>query len=91
MPITSVVDPELKRLMLANKSASLPTEADSARVFEALRARLGDGAITQAADAPNSATSNSERASKPFVTHLARLSLQDERTDGSSAGRRSCG
>ena len=41
----SHLSPELKQLVLAGKSAISPTEADSARVLEALRARLGDAAV----------------------------------------------
>jgi len=41
----SDLSPELRELVLASKSAYFPTEADSARVFAALRVRLGDAAI----------------------------------------------
>jgi len=41
----SELSPELEELVLACRGASLPTEADSARVFEALRARLGEAAF----------------------------------------------
>lgn len=39
------LSPELKVLMRACKTASLPTEADSARIFEALCARLGNAVM----------------------------------------------
>jgi hypothetical protein len=41
----SDLSPELKQLVLAGKNASRPTDADSARVLGALRARLGDAAL----------------------------------------------
>jgi cytoskeletal protein RodZ len=39
------LSPELKVLMRASRSASLPTEADSARIFEGLCARLGNAVM----------------------------------------------
>ena len=50
----SELSPELRELVMASKRASLPTEADSARVLAALRLRLGDAAMT----AQTAATSN---------------------------------
>ncbi len=41
----SDLSPELQKLVLAGKNASRPSDADSARVFGALRARLGDAAV----------------------------------------------
>ncbi len=41
----SELSPELRKLVLATKSASYPSAADSARVFQALRARLGEAAV----------------------------------------------
>ncbi len=41
----SDLSPELMELVLAGKSAARPSEADSARVMAALRARLGDAAV----------------------------------------------
>jgi len=39
------LSPELKELVLATKSASLPTAADSARILEGLRIHLGETAV----------------------------------------------
>jgi hypothetical protein len=55
----SELSPELEELVLACRGASLPTEADSARILAALRVRLGDAAVlgaeaTQAAAIPAS-------------------------------------
>ena len=36
---------DLEQLVMAGKNANRPAEADSARVLEALRARLGDAAV----------------------------------------------
>ncbi len=47
----SKLSPELRQLVLAGKRASLPTEADSARVLETLRVRLGDAAVIGAGTA----------------------------------------
>ncbi len=41
----SDLNPELNQLVLAGKMASRPTDADAARILEALRARLGDAAV----------------------------------------------
>lgn len=41
----SGMSPELREFVLASRSAILPTEADSARIIEGLRARLGDAAL----------------------------------------------
>ena len=41
----SDLSPELMQLVLAGKNASRPSDADSARVMWALRARLGDAAM----------------------------------------------
>jgi hypothetical protein len=41
----SDLSPEMKQLVMAGKSASRPSAADSARILEALRARLGDAAV----------------------------------------------
>jgi hypothetical protein len=41
----SNLSPQLQELLLATKAANQPTEADSLRIFEALRARLGDAAV----------------------------------------------
>jgi len=56
----SDLSPELRELVLAGKGATLPTAADSARIFEILRARLGEAAFAsaeagQAVAAPSSA------------------------------------
>ncbi len=52
------LSPELRALVVASKHASLPTEADSARVLSALRLRLGDAAVMGAETAQAAATSN---------------------------------
>jgi hypothetical protein len=39
------LSPELSELVLAGRSANLPTNADSARILEALRVKLGDGVL----------------------------------------------
>lgn len=44
----SGLSPELKQLLPAYKRANLPTEADSERIADVLRARLGDAAMTGA-------------------------------------------
>ena len=41
----SGLSPELTEFVRASKSAMLPTDADSARIIEGLRARLGDAAL----------------------------------------------
>ncbi|HEY5959066.1 MAG TPA: hypothetical protein VIV60_21055 [Polyangiaceae bacterium] len=42
----SGLSPELRKLLPVYKDANRPTDADSARVIEGLRARLGEGAFT---------------------------------------------
>jgi len=44
----SDLSPELRELVLAGKGATLPTAADSARIFELLRTRLGEAAFASA-------------------------------------------
>jgi len=46
MPVMSELSPELQELLRAVKSDSRPSEADLARVFEALRMRLVDAAAS---------------------------------------------
>ncbi len=41
----SGLSPELREFVLASRSAILPSEADSARIIEGLRGRLGDAAL----------------------------------------------
>jgi hypothetical protein len=41
----SNLSPQLKELVLVAKSAARPTQAEAARVLQALRARLGDAAV----------------------------------------------
>ena len=55
----SELSPDLRALVLAGKRSSLPTEADSARVLAALRARLGDAALMGAAAAQKASISAS--------------------------------
>ncbi len=54
----SELSPELKELIVASKRATLPTEADSARVLGALRLRLGNAAVMGAQAAQAAAASN---------------------------------
>jgi hypothetical protein len=55
----SELSPELRELVLATKGASYPSAADSARVFQALRARLGDAAVVGAETSQVAATGTS--------------------------------
>jgi hypothetical protein len=41
----SDLSPQLKELVLATKSVARPSQADAARIFQALRARLGDATV----------------------------------------------
>ena len=52
----SELSPGLRELVQASKGASLPTEVDSARIFAALRARLGDAVMGM--DAGQAATTS---------------------------------
>ena len=54
----SDLSPELKQLVLAGRSASRPSDADSARILAALRERLGD-AVAAGAEAGQAAAGSS--------------------------------
>jgi hypothetical protein len=55
----SGLSPELREFVQVSRSALRPTEADSARILEALRARVGDAAIVGAQTAQGAVTSAS--------------------------------
>jgi hypothetical protein len=55
----SELSPELQQLVSACKAANLPTEADSARIFAALRTCLGDAAVLGGEASQAAATSAS--------------------------------
>ena len=55
----SGLSPELREFVQVSKSAFRPTEADSARILEALRAQLGDAAVAGAQAAQGAVSSAS--------------------------------
>jgi hypothetical protein len=71
----SGVSPQLKELVLAYKSARRPSEAETARVLEGLRARLGDGAITGAESTQLAAKSTGLLTGKGLVVGLASFAV----------------
>ena len=73
----SNLSPELKELVRAGKRAALPTEADSARILDGLRARLGDAAIFGDGTAFALGTPTSPRflTRKAFISGIAGVTL----------------
>jgi hypothetical protein len=71
----SQLSPELRQLVLAGKRAGLPTEADSARVLETLRARLCDAAVVGAGTAQVAARFASSGLAQVSAISLAGLAL----------------
>lgn len=53
----SNLSPNLEQLVRASKNAGLPSDADAARLFEALRVRIGDAVLTGAGSTQPTATS----------------------------------
>jgi hypothetical protein len=73
----SGLSPELREFVAASRSAIRPTEADSARIIEGLRARLGDAAVVGTETAQASATSASTGflVGKGLLMSLAALAV----------------
>ena len=72
----SELSPGLKELVRASQSASLPTEVDSARIFAALRARLGDAVMgVDAGQAATTSISTGFTLGKVSAISLAGLAL----------------
>ncbi len=72
----SELSPGLKELVQASRSASLPTDVDSSRIFAALRARLGDAVMSvDAGQAATTSISTGFTLSKVSAISIAGLAL----------------